>query len=540
MAKGLTLGSLFDGSGGFPLAGLLSGIRPVWASEIEPFPIRVTTKRLPDMKHYGDVSKISGADIEPVDIITFGSPCQDLSVAGKREGIEQGQRSSLFFEAIRIIKEMRGATNGRNPTFIVWENVPGALSSGGGQDFRRVLEEVCGLKEADVSIPRPAKWSNAGEIVGDGFSVAWRMLDAQYWGVAQRRKRIYLVGDFAGERAGKILFESEGVSRYSAESFRAWQTATRNTAENVGTTGGLYYNHGQRADWHGPVEVAQTVSHTFGSGGNNTPFVVDTPITLKIRQGCEGGGEPMVAQAWDGSQISPTLTSSNAGGSQRMPDKDNFNCVVALEGNGSRPSHRGAGYSEDDVSYTLNSVEHHGVAYGIDRAAFNIGKNGKFGIQINEECEPSMTARGLGAVGQPIYTTSHNSFHVHPMVNVAAALEASEYRDPPTVAEPPYYIVRRLTPTECARLQGFPDWWCADLDTPDPTEDDIAFWADVFETHRKVVNPDGKPKTRKQIVKWLQHPHTDSAEYKMWGNGVALPNVYYVMCGIASIINEEV
>lgn len=102
------------------------------------------------------------------------------------------------------------------------------------------------------------------------------------------------------------------------------------------------------------------------------------------------------------------------------------------------------------------------------------------------------------------------------------------------------YIVRRLTPTECARLQGFPDWWCADLDTPDPTEDDIAFWSEVFETHRKVVNPDGKPKTRKQIVKWLQHPHTDSAEYKMWGNGVALPNVYYVMCGIASIVNEEV
>lgn len=284
MAHGLTLGSLFDGSGGFPLAGLLSGIRPVWASEIEPFPIRVTTKRLPHMKHYGDVSKISGSDIEPVDIITFGSPCQDLSVAGKREGIEQGQRSSLFFEAIRIIKEMRCATDGRYPTFIVWENVPGALSSGGGQDFRRVLEEVCGIKEADVSIPRPAKWSNAGEIVGDGFSIAWRMLDAQYWGVPQRRKRIYLVGDLAGERAGKILFESEGVRRYSPQSLKAWQRASGDTEASTGATGEdvaqmviafdrATYKQGQNAQYDISIqeELAQTIL-AQGPGGVCAPM----------------------------------------------------------------------------------------------------------------------------------------------------------------------------------------------------------------------------------------------------------------------------
>lgn len=280
MAKGLTLGSLFDGSGGFPLAGLLSGIRPVWASEIEPFPIRVTTKRLPDMKHYGDVSKIDGGKVEPVDIITFGSPCQDLSVAGKREGIEQGARSSLFFQAIRIIKEMRAATDGSYPTFIIWENVPGALSSGGGQDFRRVLEEVCGIKEADVSIPRPAKWSNAGEIVGDGFSVAWRMLDAQYWGVPQRRKRIYLVGDLAGQRAGKILFESEGVRGYSPQSLKAWQRTTADTETGVGASGEVVaqqvlafdraaYNQGQNAQYDISIqeELAQTIVAKGPGGG---------------------------------------------------------------------------------------------------------------------------------------------------------------------------------------------------------------------------------------------------------------------------------
>ena len=138
----LTLGSLFDGSGGFPLGGLISGITPVWASEIEPFPIRVTTKRLPFMKHYGDISQMDGGKIEPVDIITFGSPCQDMSIAGRREGLD-GSRSSLFYEAVRIVKEMRCKTNGRYPRYIVWENVPGAFSSNKGADFQSVLEEIC-------------------------------------------------------------------------------------------------------------------------------------------------------------------------------------------------------------------------------------------------------------------------------------------------------------------------------------------------------------------------------------------------------------
>ena len=216
MNKTLTLGSLFDGSGTFPMSGILSGITPIWASEIEPFPIAVTRKRLPFMKHYGDISKLNGAELPPVDIITFGSPCTDLSVAGKRAGI-QAERSGLFFEAIRIIKEMRCKTNGEYPKYIVWENVPGAFSSGGGEDFRCVLEEICKIADESAAIPKPAKCYNAGEILGGHYSVAYRLFDAQYWGVPQRRKRIYLVADFTGECAGKILFESEGDSPQCGE-----------------------------------------------------------------------------------------------------------------------------------------------------------------------------------------------------------------------------------------------------------------------------------------------------------------------------------
>ena len=229
----MTLGSLFDGSGGFPLAGMLAGITPVWASEVEPFAVRVTTKRLPFMKHYGDISGMRGDAVEPVDIITFGSPCQDMSIAGKRAGLD-GSRSNLFYEAVRIAKEMRCATNGRYPKWLCWENVPGAFSSNSGEDFRCVLETLCRVKDETVSVPMPEKWTTAGEIVGEGYSVAWRVLDACMWGVPQRRKRILLIASLADERAGEILFESEGLSGYSAEGFRAWQSAAGRAAQGSG------------------------------------------------------------------------------------------------------------------------------------------------------------------------------------------------------------------------------------------------------------------------------------------------------------------
>lgn len=182
MKPKLTLGSLFDGSGGFPIAGLLCGIVPIWASEVEPFPIRVTQKNLPEVNHLGDIKDIKGDEIPPVDIISFGSPCQDLSIAGKRGGLK-GNQSNLFFEAIRIIKEMRWKTGGKKPRYIIWENVPGAFSSNKGEDFRRVLEKIANIKDEKLSIPKPTKWQNTGEILESDYSLSWRVLDAKYFGV---------------------------------------------------------------------------------------------------------------------------------------------------------------------------------------------------------------------------------------------------------------------------------------------------------------------------------------------------------------------
>jgi DNA (cytosine-5)-methyltransferase 1 len=211
----LTLGSLFDGIGGFPLAAVRQGILPVWASEIEAAPISITKRHFPAMRHLGDIKKINGGKIEPVDIISFGSPCQDLSISGRRAGLD-GERSGLFMQAVRVIKEMRIATNNACPARIIWENVPGAFSSNKGRDFQTVIQEIAGIAEQGVSIPRPSRkigWLAAGAVMGDSWSLAWRVMDAQYWGLPQRRRRIYLVADFTGRSAGEILFKQESKTR---------------------------------------------------------------------------------------------------------------------------------------------------------------------------------------------------------------------------------------------------------------------------------------------------------------------------------------
>lgn len=184
----LTMGSLFDGIGGFPLAAVHNGITPLWASEIEAFPIEVTKVRFPDMLHVGDITKLDGAKLPPVDVICGGSPCQDLSVAGQRRGLA-GERSGLFMEQTRIAKEMRKADGERGipdhlirPRYLVWENVPGAFSSAEGEDFRAVVEEILRIKDGAGHVPRPdtGRWESAGAaILGDQFSLAWRVLDAQ-------------------------------------------------------------------------------------------------------------------------------------------------------------------------------------------------------------------------------------------------------------------------------------------------------------------------------------------------------------------------
>ena len=240
----MKLGSLFDGSGGFPVAGALCGIEPIWASEVEPYPIAVTSTRFPNLKHLGDISKINGGEVEPVDIITFGSPCQDLSVAGKRAGLkheangdEETTRSGLFMEAVRIIKEMREKTNGKYPRFAVWENVPGAFSSNKGEDFRIVLEELIKVVEPTAVMPEVPQfgWAYADSYCGDGWSLAYRVFDAQYWGVPQRRRRIYLVADFGGQCAREILFEREGLRGYFTEGGTPWKTVTSDAERSVGT-----------------------------------------------------------------------------------------------------------------------------------------------------------------------------------------------------------------------------------------------------------------------------------------------------------------
>ena len=231
----LTMGSLFDGIGGFPLAAVRNGITPVWASEIEPFPIEVTKTHFPDMVHVGDITKLNGADLPPVDIICGGSPCQDLSIASCTRAGLQGARSGLFMEQIRLTKEMRDADilRGRTgklvrPRYFCWENVPGCFSSGSphGEDFRIVLEEIVRLHRPGLSVPRPlfGRWKPVGAIrVDDTFSLAWRVLAAEYWALAQRRHRIFLVADLAGASAEKILFDYCGVSRNPAPGEGTWQ-----------------------------------------------------------------------------------------------------------------------------------------------------------------------------------------------------------------------------------------------------------------------------------------------------------------------------
>ena len=557
----LTLGSLFDGSGGFPLGGLLSGITPVWASEIEPFPIRVTTKRFPEVQHLGDISKVSGADIAPVDIITFGSPCTDMSVAGKRAGLD-GRQSVLFYQAIRIIKEMRCATNGKYPRYIVWENVPGAFSSNKGEDFRAVLEEICKVKDEEFSVPQSGKWTNAREIVADHFSLAWRVFDAQYWGVPQRRKRIYLVADFTGGSAGKILFESEGVSGYSAESFRSWQGTACHAEGCTGETGTIclndqggsrmdvtkdvtctlraeshhpplvFENHSQDTRYMGLLEQAPTVSSTYGTGGNNQPFVLETPKTLKIRSGCEGGGKGVLIQ----DDLSATLSCNN---DQTLFVPTAYG-ICSKDSNSMKSDNPNSGFYEADTSRCLDgngsnpSCNQGGIAVVALQGSMigRADKNGPQGDGINEEVCFTLNTVDHHAVA---YSSSKASFFTSAEEELANTLVATDYKDPPLVNdtdEEKEYIVRRLTPTECARLQGFPDWWCSDLGVEEPTDEDIAFWSDVFETHRMIAGNSTKPKTEKQIRKWLMNPHSDAAEYKMWGNGVALPCVYFVLSGI--------
>ena len=411
----LTLGSLFDGIGGFPLSGVMHGIKPVWASEIEPFPILTTVKRFPKMKHLGSVTDIRSDQIEPVDIVTFGSPCQDLSVAGLRKGIHDGERSSLFFEAIRIIKEMRDhdRESGRTgvdvrPRFAVWENVPGAFSSNGGRDFQAVLQALCEVADPEVHVPFPekGKWQPAGCIVGDGYSVAWRVYDAQYWGLTirdgntgdllrrgtpQRRKRIYLVADFASERAGEILFERESVSGNSETSGEARQGAAEDAEGCAGGSGGVK---------------------------------------------CLNPWDSQTIRQYDATGVYPAITSNGTGGQNRQGVV--YPCASFMDGQGAKAM--GIGYS-DTVSPTLKHVPS-GSNQVPDVVYQNTGigwwNEAKVAETLRTPCGGDSTKANL-----VVYACNSKQQSQNIAEDQANTLGANDYKEPQVVAYPS--VARTLT-----------------------------------------------------------------------------------------------
>ena len=457
----MKLGSLFDGSGTCPLAASAVGIIPAWASEIEPFPMAVTQSRFPKMAHLGDITKMNGAEIEPVDVITFGSPCQNLSIAGNGKGLA-GQESSLFFEAVRVIQEMRCATNGRFPQIVIWENVYGAFSSTQGEDFRTVIETLWKICEGDDSVPRYAedkrgrqKWPHTGFVLGDHSSIAWRGLDAQGWGVPQRRKRVFVVLDLGGQCAGRILFEREGLRRDFKKVRRTGQTV-RPASETSPVEHYRVYaveNHAQdsRVSLR-PDNTVQTLAGRMGTGGGNVPLVLvpcfgqasydeyaptEQAVTLKATGGNYGGGtetlvlEPIGADFYN-QAITGGVTMTLAAA---RPDHHHLPCAL--------------------IPYTLK------IRSGCE--------GGGKGALIQEDKSATLSCNNDQTLFVPTQTENGEVI----------------------------YLARKLTPTECASLQGFEKDWCA-------------------------------------LV-----PHKDSAEYKMWGNGMAFPCMLYIMEGVQEVLAER-
>lgn len=513
----ITMGSLFSGIGGFEVAASWYGIKCLWQSEIEPWAVELLKERFPDAKQLGDICGISGAEIPPVDIITFGSPCQDMSVAGARKGMKhvcpecgaefdiqddidvcpvcgaeiEKTRSGLFMEAIRIIREMRRATNGIYPNFIIWENVPGAFTSNRGMDFRAVLEEIT---ETKIPMPASGRWANAGVVRGGIADVAWRVLDAQYWGVPQRRKRIYLVADYRGQRAGEILFKPEGVSRYPAPCGEAWKSVAADTEGSFGEASGgikaagfLYKNSAKARSIGYADELAPTLR------AEQTPAVIvlqDKIIGRKDKNTGNGSGVseslcytltstdvhgvcvPVVYDArgnGDG-EISPTITGDH---NSRITDYTAVLCeLIAFQGQASESAELSI---SDKVAPTIQCTKNVDIVapiYAIDYAAFNQGINAQYGISINDSgILQTLVAKGPGAVGVPIDNL--------------------------------IYIVRRLTPSECAKVQGFPADW-----------------------HKGIVNAKGK-----------EMP--DTATYRGYGNAVATVCAEHPIQGIYEILSKE-
>ena len=565
----MKLGSLFDGIGGALLCAKACAIKPVWASEIEPFPIKVTEYHFPTVKHLGDITQINGAKIEPVDIVVGGSPCQDLSVAGKRAGMA-GERSGLFIEQIRIIKEMRNGTN--KPRYMVWENVPRAFSSNDGEDFRAVLEETARVAEPTVSIPRSVNgWANSGSVLADGFSISWRTFDAQYWGVPQRRRRIYLVADFAGQSAPEILFKSESVSGDITEGRGKGERTTGDAEGGAGEASAdktkcltPWDNQSKRI--FDPRGCYPTLQAMNGGGANNTaiicsatqqggdsercageasgvvskgngeaflmrekhmalacgggqagqgyPCVLEKPIICSATQ--QGGAEPIVYMRGFGGRtseegITPTLEAAAGMGGNNQPivcyDMTHANDVIRESGDKTPTlqNRMGTGGNQAPITcygiggYNSEGMKSKNPKSGIYKAdtARTIDQNGG-----NPACnQGGIAVCRMVAFGE--YTTDgttsaqkQRDYKDATDLVVAKCLKAkgnlSNREDSDTLV-PQHKQVRRLTPLECERLQGYPD---------------------------NYTNIPGA---------------SDSARYKALGNSFAIPNALFVIKAIADL-----
>lgn len=601
----MKLMSLFDGSGGFPLAASLCGIEPVYASEVEPYPIAVTKSRFPEMKHLGNVEEVKGDQIEPVDIITFGSPCQDMSVAGKRAGLkhtsagdDETTRSGLFIEAIRIIKEMRLATNGIYPRFAVWENVPGAFSSNRGEDFRLVLEEFIRISEPDAVMPAVPKagWAYADCISGDGWSVAYRTFDAQYWGVPQRRRRIYLVADFRGGRAGEILFKREGLRGHTAQSGTQGQEiagdigngikaddravgvdgynqeltgnkvqtirAGKADGDHVGIViekiilddqGGQQINvrsdgknHTLRAEAHGNVPcVIQSAGFCPEQSAKTRGIGYEENISPTLRAGATPG-VVIVFEPGAATRVGGHVYEDIAGTLRAIPGDNQQVVVYDARGNGDEetcPTITGD-HNNRVTDYTAlcceaipihdqTAADRYAVCYAMQAFGEYVQSDKSGALFYTNGICPTLVAKGP-AKARDYKDATDLVLEEKPIVLDRAFFNQGQNAKYDPQAVQIHYIVRRLTPTECTRLQGFPSKWGHPDKKEDFTEEEYKFWLEVRNTYAKINGKSEKEYTKAQMLTWYSKLHTDSAEYKMWGNGIALPNALYVMQGIVT------
>ncbi len=520
------------------------------------------------MIHLGDISKIDGSKIEPVDVITFGSPCQDLSVAGKRKGLG-GERSGLFMEAVRIIKEMREATNGVYPNYAIWENVPGAFSSNGGRDFATVLEELCRLCDPRARVNLPdKKWRKADYFCDGEWSIAYRVFDAQFWGVAQRRRRIALVVDFRGNTAPEILFERQGLRRNITPSPKARKEAAGDIGEGVeggnvkcltpwlSQTSRIY-----DADGVWPCLSANEgggqnrAAVCYGIGGYNSAgmmsdnpnagfYEANTSRTLDCNGGnpaCNQGGIAVVC-----ANVSPTLQSSGAGteraGGHERTELDYYICQQTTA---HAPTVISASMTIDcrniavnpELSGTIQAKNNGGQSLNYINPVVTSYENSRHS-EYKEGCGALRASGGdCGGGGENLLvqqTTGALCANSHP----GSYTGQDAFND---MLIPQNMCVRRLTPLECERLQGYPDYWTDVPSIQGPYKPEVMeFWRNIFNTWSEIA--DIKPKTDKQIKKWLARPAgdaSDGARYKSLGNSIALPPWKWVLKRISAQFERE-